>query len=156
MWEPLHLTTLWASTASWGIALRFRVGEVMVEENYNVVFRNKFQRVLTILYNSRNYWVLDSLHSSVQWLRLALCKGPNRVGVSPLIRGPKQIHFPKPFFFIFFIFLFYLFFNTGRWAKSRNPAIPSIFPPFMWWYEFKCECSKWLVMEFLVKCVNIM
>jgi hypothetical protein len=31
----------------------------------------------------------------VQWLRLALSKQPNRVGVSHLIWGWKQIQFPK-------------------------------------------------------------
>jgi hypothetical protein len=57
----------------------------------------------------------------IQWLRLALSKGPNWVGVffthhPPFTWGQKQIQFPKrrvPS-------------NTGRWIKSRNPEIPCV------------------------------
>jgi hypothetical protein len=42
-------------------------------------------------------WTLSIVRNSlVQWLRLTLSKGPNRVGVStPLTWGWKQIQFPK-------------------------------------------------------------
>jgi hypothetical protein len=50
--------------------------------------------------------------SLLHWLRLALSKGPNWVGVfSPtFIWGRKQIEFPKR----------RVFWNTGRWKKSRK------------------------------------
>jgi hypothetical protein len=40
-----------------------------------------------MVYYTQNYWVFR--------LRLDLFKGPNRVGVSPLNWGRKQILFPK-------------------------------------------------------------
>jgi hypothetical protein len=57
-----------------------------------------------------------NLTAVVQWLRLALSKGPNWVGVffPPFTWARKQIQFPKrrvPS-------------NTGRWIKTRNPEIP--------------------------------
>jgi hypothetical protein len=54
-----------------------------------------------------------------QWLRLALSKGPNWVGVffPPFFTwGRKQIQFPKR----------RVSSNTGRWIKSRNPEIPNL------------------------------
>jgi hypothetical protein len=50
--------------------------------------------------NTQNYWVFGLFPSSgileVQWLKLAVSKGPNWVGVFSLFtRGRKQIQFPK-------------------------------------------------------------
>jgi hypothetical protein len=56
---------------------------------------------------------LDFFHRPVfHWLRLALSKGPNWVGVSSptFIWGRKQIQFPKC----------RVFWITGRWKKSRK------------------------------------
>jgi hypothetical protein len=41
-----------------------------------------YYTVLTMVYNTQRYWV----SGPVQWLRLALSKGPNRVGVFPHLR----------------------------------------------------------------------
>jgi hypothetical protein len=70
-----------------------------------------------MVYNAQNCWGLDFVHPQVfrkttehrvsemdlfcQWLRLALSKGPNRVSVSPLTWGRKQIRFQNTVFSIF-------------------------------------------------------
>jgi hypothetical protein len=53
----------------------------------------------------------------VQWLRLALSKGPNSLGFSLLIWGWNQMQFAKC------CVLWFL--NTGWWAKSKSPVILS-------------------------------
>jgi hypothetical protein len=52
-------------------------------------------------------------------LRLDLSKGSNWVDAPPPTpEDGKQIYFPKRFFFLL------VSKSTGRWTKSRNPAIP--------------------------------
>jgi hypothetical protein len=64
--------------------------------------------------------------SVAHWLRLALFKCLNRVGIPPLlpIWGRKQIQFPKSYVLCFFK-------NKGRWTTSKNPAILSIIKLFV-------------------------
>jgi hypothetical protein len=73
------------------------------------VIRNRLERILTMVYVVQNSQKFSGLFPS--WLRLALSKGPNWVGVfSPtFIWGRKQIQFPKR-----------VFLNTGRWEKFRK------------------------------------
>jgi hypothetical protein len=87
----------------------------------NIYWSSRFQMVLMMVYNTQNYWVFGLFSSSgilenttfrkldlflssgesggegVQWLRLALSKGPSWVGVfSPTFSwGWKQIQFLK-------------------------------------------------------------
>jgi hypothetical protein len=79
-----------------------------------------------ITFRTWSFWRVVTM----EWLRLALSKGPNWVGVffPPFTLGRKQIQFPKrrvPS-------------NIGRWIKSRNPEIPfvlvSYLPRFLSYY----------------------
>jgi hypothetical protein len=68
----------------------------------------------------------EDTYSVVQWLRLALSKGPNWVGVfSPFTWGRKQIQFPKRC-------VFYSLENRTMGKMSKNPVIlcytPSVNP----------------------------
>jgi hypothetical protein len=60
----------------------------------------------------------------VQWLRLDLSNGPNRVGVSPLTWGRKRIQFPKRCVFPQ---------HTGRSTKSKNPIILILISFLLYW-----------------------
>jgi hypothetical protein len=61
--------------------------------------------------------VLSPLERAKERLKLALSKGPNREGVTPLTRGWKQIHFSKRVL---------KFFRTQDDGQSPNPVILSI------------------------------
>jgi hypothetical protein len=72
---------------------------------------SRFWKVLTMVCNTRDYWVFGLCPSSgilknttfrelVQWLRSALSKGPNRVGVShPSPEGENRSSFRNVVFF---------------------------------------------------------
>jgi hypothetical protein len=85
-----------------------------------MIWRNLYEILTPVQYsrtplsqNSQNFsGFLPSSCDWDQWLRLALSKGPNWVGVvSPTFtRARKQIQFPKR----------RVFWNTGRWKKSRK------------------------------------
>jgi hypothetical protein len=70
------------------------------------------------VHNTRDYWNFELRPSSgiLNRSRLALSNGPNRLGVSPLTRGRKQIQFSKRC----------VFRNIGRGTKSKNPVIWSL------------------------------
>jgi hypothetical protein len=62
--------------------------------------------------SAQDYWVFG-----LQWLRLVLSNGSNKVDIShPLICGPKQIQFPKCC----------VLSNIGWWIKFKNPATASV------------------------------
>jgi hypothetical protein len=78
----------------------------------------------------------------ITWLRLALSKGPNWVGVfSPTFTwGRKQIQFPKH----------RIFWNTGRWKKSRKILwILQLLIIGSWWWSvahyihFRISVYQW-------------
>jgi hypothetical protein len=84
-----------------------------------------FIAITMLITGARGSVVNRSTMLQVVWLRLALSKGPNRVGAfSPFLTfftwGRKQIQFPK---------LRVFFGNTGRWIKSRNLEIPLCYKP---------------------------
>jgi hypothetical protein len=91
-----------------------------------------------MVYNIQNYWVLGLPSSSgilwtrkhdvsetgsvsvlkwepvIRWLRLALSKGPNRVGVPPLTEDGNRSSFWN--------LMFPSFKNTRRWTRSKTPS----------------------------------
>jgi hypothetical protein len=84
MWEPRRLISLRAST-------------VYYRDSFTFFFIciNTFWRVLTMVYNTQNQWAFRLCPSSgilneVQWLRLALSNGSNRVDVSQTLPPPGE------------------------------------------------------------------
>jgi hypothetical protein len=68
---------------------------------------SRFYRVLTMVYNTQNYW----------GLRLALSKGPNRIGVSPHLRTETD-----PVSETSCLFFFLVIIEIRTMDKVRNPS----------------------------------
>jgi hypothetical protein len=80
-----------------------------------------------------------NLTGVVQWLRLALSKGPNWVGVFPLT--PEDGN-RSSFRYVVLI----SFWNTGRWRKSKNPVILRVCKGFgkgVHWIRLAQDRGKW-------------
>jgi hypothetical protein len=128
----------------------------------------RFESVLAVAYSTRDYWHFGNCPSSgilkhnvsetasvsflswgdarkvlwslVQWLRLAFSNGTKRVGVlHPLTWEWKQIQFPKRS----------VYYNTGRWAKSKNPAIPADCSLFRTWFWSANSLFRSFLLNFL-------
>jgi hypothetical protein len=69
-----------------------------------------------MVYNTQRYWVFGLCPSSGFFLnRIALSKGPNRVGVFPHLRTETDPVSKTLYFFIVILE------KSGRWTKSENP-----------------------------------
>jgi hypothetical protein len=75
----------------------------------------RLYRDLTMVYNTQNYWVFGLFPSFGQWLRLALSKGPNRVGVSLHLRTETDPVSETSCFFL-------LSFKIRTMDKVRKPS----------------------------------
>jgi hypothetical protein len=68
-------------------------------EKYTEVFVQRTPEKQNIQYNknvdSKGFWRRCITLRILDWLRLTLSMGPNRVGISPLIWGQEQTWFPK-------------------------------------------------------------
>jgi hypothetical protein len=78
--------------------------------------QNHLESVCYKIHTKRN--AVAVLTWIVQWLTLALSKGPFRVGVSPSLKDGNRSSFLN--------IVFSSFQNTVRWTKSKNPVILSV------------------------------
>jgi hypothetical protein len=84
---------------------------------YTKLHSHRINRVSDFVHLADSKELEDKNTSRVQSLRLALPKGPNRVGVSPHLRTETHPVSEMSSFYIL------IFLESGRWTKSENPLI---------------------------------
>jgi hypothetical protein len=135
----------------WGLLFSLYRGQCVLALGFsNTCWKTRFWRVLKMVCNTQNYWdfglyTLSDIKKSkehtiletgtvsflrIQRLRLALSKGCNRVGVSPLIRGPEH-RFLKCFVLWFL--------NTGWWTGSKNAVLEWLTTAVQCTYQRACH-----------------